>query len=75
MSRGYMKPAEFGIYAKLTGEALKQALIKDPGSDGFSTCPEMYIQCKTQRTADNCIGEYIRIGRLASGEYKAVRLA
>ena len=75
MARGYIRPAEFGIYAKLTGEALKQALTKDPNSDGFSTCPSMFIQCKTQKTADNCIGEYIRIGRLSSGEYKAVRLS
>lgn len=75
MPRGYMRPATFGIYAKLTGEPLKLALAKDPKSDGFSSLPSMYIECKTQKTADNCIDEYIKTHRLDAGEYKAVRLS
>lgn len=74
MARGPAKCVDYGIYVKLTGEDLKQELKNNPDSDGFSAA--MFIQCKTQATANKCIGEYISIGRLSAGrEYQVRRLS
>ena len=74
MPRGPIKLKNYGIYVKLTGEELKLARAKDPKCDGFSL--SMYIQCKTDKVASACVGEYISIGRLSSGkEYQVRRLS
>ena len=74
MPRGPIPVKEYGIYVKLTGEELKTARVKDPKCDGFS--PVMYVQCKTDKVAKACVGEYIAIGRLSGcKEYKVRRLS
>ena len=74
MPRNPLKCSDYGVYVKLTGEALKREKLRNPKSDGFEIA--MYIQCKTDKVANKCVDDFIRSGRLAGGkEYMVRRLS
>ena len=74
MPKNPLKCSDYGVYVKLTGEALRREKLRNPKSDGFEIA--MYIQCKTDKVANKCVDDFIKMGRLAGGkEYQVRRLS